>query len=331
MAGELQKVLQKDQAALYKVVSLPCPSQINVFIASTPESCNICNNPLLVGVKYTEALRRASAKALTLLKDFLSFSESRCVVLHILRGGINFSLREALFDAYGFNRHSSSFISAQRRRTPDNPNQWEIVESNYQKMFLPEKAQVIIGDVSATGTSLKHALTRINLWLKETGSNLSSFTFFTIGSPKALEVISQWADTFPKESIPKINLVFFEGIFTVAEDDTPLTIKISGTDLIRLNALLSPEFYQASHQDPAFPVERCVIYDAGSRAFELPLYVEDLLNYWEKILELAKQGVTYKEYFNQRFPEGDCTPFSSCSLEELAKNQIKKIQSLLVN
>lgn len=90
------------------------------------ESRAICNDPRVVGLQYTANLRRACAGALQALPKDLpySMSENSTTVFHILRGGLNFGLREALGDAYGWNKHPSAFISAQRARQTANPEEW---------------------------------------------------------------------------------------------------------------------------------------------------------------------------------------------------------------
>ena len=93
------------------------------YVSSTPETRDICNDPFLVGVNYTRALSAASAATLKASVKYSTFDllEEKTTVLHILRGGLNFGLREALADAFGWNVHPSAFISAQRARRSDNP------------------------------------------------------------------------------------------------------------------------------------------------------------------------------------------------------------------
>jgi hypothetical protein len=115
------------------------------FVASTPESRAICNDPFVLGMQYTDRLRKASARALTHLQGAGVFrgTERSTHVLTILRGGLNFQLREALADAFGWSSHSSWFISAQRRLVSEASTEWEIVEDSYVKLHQhPERASV---------------------------------------------------------------------------------------------------------------------------------------------------------------------------------------------
>ena len=81
---------------------LPLEGVIEVIV-STPESRAICNDPFVRGIEYTRKLARASSRALTALRgaDFFTGTEQTTSVLTILRGGLNFGLREALADAFG--------------------------------------------------------------------------------------------------------------------------------------------------------------------------------------------------------------------------------------
>lgn len=76
---------------------------INRYIATTPHTRAICNDPTVCGVDYTRRLQRACTSVLELYRRFASVPlECReTVVLNILRGGLNFGLREALADACG--------------------------------------------------------------------------------------------------------------------------------------------------------------------------------------------------------------------------------------
>ena len=168
---------------------------INRYIATTPHTRAICNDPTVCGVDYTRRLQRACTSVLELYRRFASVPlECReTVVLNILRGGLNFGLREALADACGWNTMGTSFISAQRVRDAEDSEDWHITESDYRKVYLPERAQIVFGDVVATGTSLHHALKLIVRSAEETGAQITRFVFFTYGGVRAEEILSDIA------------------------------------------------------------------------------------------------------------------------------------------
>ncbi|MFM1846634.1 MAG: hypothetical protein RL417_108, partial [Pseudomonadota bacterium] len=89
---------------------------VTEVIVSTPESRAICNDPHVMGINYTRNLAAASAKALQALQKSGLFNgtERSTSVLTILRGGLNFGLRDALAEAFQWNNHGTWYISAQR-------------------------------------------------------------------------------------------------------------------------------------------------------------------------------------------------------------------------
>jgi hypothetical protein len=331
MRTDIIKIISSPASSLYKIApealctgfnNTP-PAAVDAYIVSTPESRSICNDPRVFGIDYTRKLTRACSKALTMLAPFQTFNEKTATVLNILRGGLNFGLREALADAFAWNAHSSAFISAQRnRKTPDS-SEWIITESSYSKIYLQGENQLILGDVVATGTSLEHGLRRALDCAKLNAQHIKSILFFTIGGPRSHEILSklimEYAPWFPEI---KGIVVYFEGVFTVAEDHSPLRIKISGTDLLRRDSILAPDFIESQYENARFPLERCTIYDAGSRAFNINEYLADVAEYWQHVALLAAQGVTFSEYCNERMPEIDATRFGHNDLHALCATSL---------
>jgi len=72
-----------------------------------------------------------------------------------------------------------------------------------------------------------------------------------------------------------------EGCFDVPTPESRLTIRFTGTDLLRGGeSVIAPDFLESQYENPAYPIERCTIYDAGSRAFWVREYAEDVRSYW---------------------------------------------------
>lgn len=310
--------------SLYEVTALSS-NRLRVLIASTPESRAIANDPLIYGLQYTTTLRRACVRILAALaaQDITELTEAEAVVLHVLRGGLNFGLREALGDAFGWNAHGSLFISAQRARSLTSPSGWHITESHYQKLHLGRRHHVVFGDVVATGTSLFYALHELAKSARAQGSQLAEVLFFTIGGPRSHEIIQSLLtdSTWRAIGLERATVVFLEGIFPVATAETPLRVKIDGTDLLRQGEHLAPEFIESQYERPSFPLERCTIYDAGSRSFEIPEYLRDVKEYWKHVAELASHGVTFGELVAERAPGVDPRRYGAVSLAELAARQ----------
>ena len=124
-------------------------------------------------------------------------------------------------------------------------------------------------------------------------------------------------------------VVYLEGVFQTATVDTAMSIKIEGTDLLRTGGTLAPEFLESQYESPSFPVERCTIYDAGSRAFDLTEYFADVRGYWQANLALAAGGMTYARLLRERMPELDAQRFGDVDLAALARAQLAKIPAEL--
>ena len=324
---KLKAVHSENTCALYEVPQPPAAT-VRRLILTTPQTRSICNDPLVAGICYTRALQQACTWALRALRsaEVMNYAEARSIVFHILRGGLNFGLREALYDAFGFVRHGSAFVSAQRARSESNPQDWIITESAYQKLYLHNVNQIVFGDVVATGTSLEYALKRL-LEAAQGGHEIESVTFFTIGSPRSYEIL----EAVDHECRARFSgyrgsvVVFIEGIFQTATVATPMHIKIDGTDLLRRDCVMAPEFIESNYESPSFPLERCTIYDAGSRAFDLPEYFHDVTDYWRQTLALAEKGLSFQSLLAERFPELDGTRFGSPSLKDVCQCQLEKL------
>lgn len=322
------KVFEEGSSALYEITGEQLP--VKRFIATTEETRQICNDPGVYGLQYTDALQRGCEEILRGLKnlDFAEMREEESLVLHLLRGGLNFGIREALGKAYGWNSHASAFISAQRARRKDAEDEWYITESNYKKVQSPPICSIFFGDVVATGTSCEFALRSVCDSVESQGGQVRNIYFFTIGSPRAEQLLIE-IDKHCKErfsAYERASVIYFEGAFAVASSDTDMQIKIPGTDLLRRDSLLAPEFVESQYQSPAFPLERCTIYDAGSRAFWVPEYLEDVHEYWQQTLRLGEEGLTFGELLNERFPELDESRFSGVDLVQLCHAQLLKLQ-----
>ena len=325
----LTPLIQTPQCAIHRIEDT-INTPVDRLVVSTPQTRAIANDPLVMGVDYTRRLKTACTQILSLLKkeEQICLEEQETIVYDILRGGLNFGLREALADAFSWNRHGGSFISAQRARDDDAPEKWHIVESEYSKVYMPKRASIVIGDVVATGTSLEHAMKALVAEAEKQGTSLRSILFFTYGGPRAEEILKT-ADTMCRERFPHYQgttLVYLEGRFIIPTDETPLSIKVTGTDLLRTGALMAPEFVESQYEHPAYPIQRCTIYDAGSRAFWTPEYIEDLTHYWGETLKLAEGGVGYRQLLAERFPELDPTRFGDVDLARICQEQIDQLK-----
>lgn len=299
----MESIAKDGGATLYR---LSADDVLERFILTTPESRSICNDPLVFGVTYTKALEKAVGLGFTLLqKASLPVGDKHhAFILHILRGGLNFGIRDALHETLGWSATTSAFISSQRAREG---KEWHITESSYKKIPVVREADIFFGDVVATGVSLRHALTTILEELAAHGGSCRSITFFTIGGGEAEKLLEDAAGRAAEISGKpcKARIIYFEGIFGVARDDSPLSVFIPDTDLLRHPATLAPEFAASQREHMTYALERCTIYDAGSRAFYPEEYLGDVREYWEKVRTLGESGVSVAQYLKERFPEDE--------------------------
>ena len=329
-AEHFNELWNEPTCTLYELTPATLP--IRRLLASTPGTRSICNDPLVVGVEYTDALMQACAATLTAMQrtGAVALVEAQTAVLHILRGGLNFGLRQALAKAFGWNRHASAFISAQRARNSDDPQDWYISENEYRKINLPPAATIVFGDVVATGTSLLYALRQILDVVDRQQTQVRELLFFCIGGSRAEEILIE-IDAICRERFPVYRgaaVIYLEGRFSVAHRDSGLSVMIPDTDLLRTGASLAPEFIRSQVESPSYPLERCTIYDAGSRAFWLPEYFYDVRDYWLQTLALAEDGMTYAELLRQRLPELDSTNLNKNDLGEVCRKQLERIPIL---
>lgn len=324
----LIRLAKHDSSALYQ---MDVHSKVKALIATTPETRSICNDPTIAGVNYTNRLRTACADILGMGKDIFDLAEDETVVINILRGGLNFGLREALTDCYGWNQHTTCFISAQRARTTANPEEWHITENAYRKIYFPKTVSLVIGDVVATGTSLQYALNELLNTAEADNVSIKNILFMTYGGDAALRILENVDDECRKRfpGYKQTSLVFLEGCFAVPDINSKLTIRLTGTDLVRVGSVMAPEFIESQYEAPTYPIERCTIYDAGSRAFWVREYASDVYEYWQQVLNLAERGVTYCQYLKERFPELDPARFGEQSLKDLALIQLSKMEPFI--
>ncbi len=301
----LERVRRTSTASWYAIAG-DHAGAVERYVVSTAGSRAVCNRPELLGVAFNLALQQCMETALVTapFRPLLErHPEERVCAVSFLRGGLNFELRRALHTAYGFNRHSSAFMSSQRYRED---GRWHVKEDMYRKLDIPRDAVLIMGDVVATGVTMGNGLQVIIDHIQEIGGSVRALVFFTIGCHKAEKVLAdidaRLRDAFPEYE--RTVLVYLEGKFRLVDSKSELRIGIPGTDLVRRGGLLAPELEASQYDRPSYLLERCAIYDAGSRAFDIPHYARDVIEYWQEVLAFAQQGWTLGEALIERWPEG---------------------------
>ena len=304
----LVRKFKDETAAIYSIENDDKKSTINRYVVSTRDTRNMMNFPEIINCDFTALMRNGITNALKSLNHLekLSVINSRNVnVYHILRGGLNFQLRDVLRKAFGYKWHSSSYISSQRVKEGV---EFVISEDTYRKFEVPDNATVYSADIVASGVSLDNSLVYLQKYMETKDLKLKNFVFITIGGKRAEEVLEKWDRKF-REAHPeyeKTIMIYLEGRFALGSRSTPLANVLPDTDLLRnykFGALLSPEFEHSQFEKMIIALEGCAIYDGGKKAFEPINHIIDVLEFWEKQEKYAEeQDVSLWDEYNARFP-----------------------------
>ncbi len=299
----------KTDVQLYKLFG-PNGFQITRYLVSTPETRAICNQPEIFGMEFTEKLHTALRKTLEVLPEaeqFKQWPDYETNVISILRGGLNFGIREALAKAYGYNKYSTTYLISQRTKDPLT-NKWSAEVQTYKKITIPKVVNFFLGDVIGTGTSLREALVALDKVIEQVNvRTVKRFTVLTFGCYRAEKVLEEY-DAQLRKKFPDYQgttIIYFEGKFKLVNNEIASNIRLtdSGTDFLRSDCILTPEFALSQYEQLYFPLERCTIYDAGSRAFDILLYKKELQEYWAKMLQEANNGYTLFDALQERYPD----------------------------
>ncbi len=302
--AHLEALHRDEKISLYRLLEPETTDNgVEEYIFSTPETREICNRPELVGMDFPLGMRRAKARLFQLspLKQLIGEgSPLNCCVLHFLRGGLNFQLREALHEAYGFSRQYCAYMTSQRYQRG---KRWKIKQDQYRKIDYKAGSTVLIGDCIATGSTMENGLEVLYNHASETEASVKNLVIFTIGCRQAREIMEKFHQRFSDRFEYNRTMVFYiEGRFKLASEDMNLTIALPGTDLLRAPAVLAPEYEKTIYDRLHIPLERCAIYDLGAKSFTYREHVDEVIEYWE---QLKNSGLTLEQAYHQRWPETD--------------------------
>ena len=257
--------------------------QNRYYILSDPGSRPLLAFPEVVGYDCYTALLGASANALGYLNGQLP--HSGIDIFTILRGGLNYPIEEAA-SSCGIPVRYMHFVSCERIIK----NQ-EILglDIRYQKITPSAGRTVAIGDILATGDTFRLCISYLVDEFARCGGSIRRIILFTIGGTRAVDLLEeltpQIRDRFP--DFEGFDCFFFEGMFTVYTDHGASGINTPNIDFGWKGGIVTPDFreYIAAHPDAL--LEKCIIYDGGARRYEIPLHLEEVLDYWNGILERA--------------------------------------------
>lgn len=218
-------------------------------------------------------------------------------ILTILRGGLNYSMEESCFRA-GIQIDNINFLSCERIIKNK-----EIVglDIKYQKYNIVNNGTMVIGDIIATGDTLKLCFDYILDKYRKRGAKLRRVIFFTIGGTRAFNLM----ETFTTEirqywpDFEGFTCVFYEGIFSVYQTRGVTGVNVPNIDFYWHNSVLAPEYRRAVLQSDNAIFEKCIIYDGGARRYEIPEHYDEAIEYWRDIRAVA-DGVNMKAFTDEK-------------------------------
>lgn len=206
-------------------------------------------------------------------------------ILTILRGGLNYPIEEACF-RNGIRVSDIHFVSCERIIEDHIITGLEI---KYEKLRVTQNRTLVIGDIIATGDTLRLCLDQIVDRFRRREGSIRKIVFFTIGGTRAIELMEQKAreirEIFP--AFEGFECFFYEGVFTVYENQGATGINVPNIDFGWKDGAVSPEFRRYVMDHPYSLLEKCIIYDGGARRYEIPVHFHEVLEYWEGVWSRA--------------------------------------------
>ena len=254
------------------------------YLLSGPGSRSLEAFPEIVGFPCYTALLDEMVDALRYLRS--NGLGEDIDIFTILRGGLNYPLEEAAFRC-GLRVRDMHFVSCER--IAEN-HVIKGLKIKYDKIYTSRNRVLAVGDILATGDTFRYCFEHLMRKFLQEGGSIRRIIFFTIGGTRAFRLMEELSAKLSAifAGFEGIDCFFFEGAFTVYEDKGVSGINHPDIDFGWKNGVVAPEFRRyivQEHTEALF--EKCIIYDGGARRYQLPVHFEEVLEYWEGILERA--------------------------------------------
>ena len=249
------------------------------YLLSGPGSRNLLATPEVVGFPcYTALLDETVAALHHLVSNGLGGDLD---IFTILRGGLNYPLEEAAHRC-DIRVRDMHFVSCER--IAEN-HVIKGLEIKYDKIHPTRGRVLAIGDILATGDTLRHCFDHLMHKFLQKGGSIRRILFFTIGGTRAFGLMEELSAKLKAifAGFEGIDCFFFEGAFTVYEDKGVSGINHPDIDFGWKDGVVAPEFRRFIVDRPDALLEKCIIYDGGARRYQLPVHFEEVLEYWEGI------------------------------------------------
>ena len=255
------------------------------YILSGSGSRQLLATPEIVGFPCYTALLDETVAALHHLQS--NGLGGDLDIFTILRGGLNYPLEESAFRC-GIRVRDMHFVSCER--IAEN-HVIKGLEIKYDKIHPTRDRVLAIGDILATGDTLRHCFEHLMRKFLQEGGSIRRIIFFTIGGTRAFRQMEELSTKLSAifAGFEGIDCFFFEGAFTVYEDKGVSGINHPDIDFGWKDGVVAPEFRRYIVDRPDALLEKCIIYDGGARRYQLPVHFEEVLEYWEGIRDRAAQ------------------------------------------
>lgn len=249
------------------------------YVVSAPGTRHLMAFPEVVG--YDSYLSMLPATTDALRNRYSQGKEEDVDILTILRGGLNYPIEEACYRS-GIRVRDIHFVSCERIIEDHVITGLEI---KYEKLRVKKDCTLVIGDIIATGDTLRLCLDQVIDRFRRRGGSIRKIVFFTIGGTRAIDLMEKKTEEI-REVFPEFEgfeCYFYEGIFTVYTDKGATGINVPDIDFGWKGGIVSPEFRRYVLDHPYAILEKCIIYDGGARRYEIPVHFHEALEYWEGV------------------------------------------------
>ena len=280
--ASLRLMNRSNGVSLYRLDSPQVTNQY--FIVSNVNSQRLLMHPEEVGFQtYLDTLP-STVEALKAIKESASVPPS-LDILTILRGGLNYPVEEACHRA-GIQVNNMNFLSCER--IIEN-KQILGLQIKYQKYNIVDNGTILIGDIVATGDTLKECFEYVINKYRKRGAKLRRIIFFTIGGTRAFDLMEGFTERLRKEwpDFEGFTCFFYEGIFSVYKTKGVTGVNVPNIDFYWHDSVLAPEYRHAVLQQDNVLFEKCIIYDGGARRYEIPEHYHEAMEYWRDIRTAA--------------------------------------------
>ena len=267
----------QQETSIYELLSRQFSNRY--FILSQAGTRRLMTFPEVVGFDSYLCMLPSTVAALQYL-----LSQESCGdvdILTILRGGLNYPVEEACYRS-GIRVRDIHFLSCER-----------IIEDHiitgldikYEKLRVKNDCTLVIGDIIATGDTLRLCLDQVTDRFRRRGGSIKKIIFFTIGGTRAIDLMEEMTREYRKifPGFEGFECFFYEGVFTVYEDQGATGINVPDIDFGWKGGAIAPEFRRFVMDHPYSILEKCIIYDGGARRYEIPVHFHEALEYWEGV------------------------------------------------